>query len=309
MEVKDMPGDTNSTFKKLDLSFTNKKGGSRPLFYGVLFMLVGAMLMYMSWYLVQIWGVGVDFKLCFYPAGGAVLAGQSPYQLGCFYNPFWLMLLFAPLSLLPMETAFTVYTALALAGYVIAVHRIGGGRSAVLLFLLTPFLYASLQYGNIDWLVMLGAALPPTIGVWLVVLKPQLGLVLLALWAYRFWKTGNKGQILKVFAPVAIALVLSIALGWWRVPNIAKMASWNASIFPWGIPAGLLFTWQAFKQDDDRNALAATPFLSPYLAVFSYGLVVMPFLNKPRLMAVVATLSWLGFLYFRMFVLDKAGVR
>lgn len=57
--------------------------------------------------------------------------------------------------------------------------------AAALLF--SPFVIGNASTGNIDWLVVIGLILPRPIGLFLLLLKPQLTAGILLLWLLEAW--------------------------------------------------------------------------------------------------------------------------
>jgi alpha-1,2-mannosyltransferase len=110
------------------------------------------------------WYVPPDFG-DFYGAAEAVLRGENPYQadlsrdwLGFVYPPLLAWLL-APLTLLPLTTAVSVWAALTLLFVVVAL-RILGVRDwrCYPLALLSPFARETIEFGAIDGLLLLAVA-------------------------------------------------------------------------------------------------------------------------------------------------------
>ncbi|GEM_PF-3423390 len=132
--------------------------------------------------------VGVDFGNTFYAVGRAIWSGQSPYSVRSFLSPPWVLPLIAPLGILPLQWAWGIFTTIGLGAYLIAFVRMRLKPIVLALLMLSPFVWFNLYYGNIDWLILLGATLPPQWGIWLLVIKPQMSAVLIALWAYRLWR-------------------------------------------------------------------------------------------------------------------------
>jgi hypothetical protein len=243
---------------------------------------------------------GIDFIKHFYPAGRSIWIGKSPYTIDGFYNPPWLLLLLTPLSLLPVKSALVIYMMVILGGFIVAVKRMGARPLDIIFIGFSPWLLLLIGYANIDWLVLLGATLPIQLGVWLVLLKPQMSLILILLWLRRSWRKGGVKQLIVQFGPVLVAFLLSYLLGLWQTPDYGKMQIWSADIWPYGIPIGLALAFIALKRDDDLIALAAAPFVSPYLSIFSWIVVLLPTLRKPRWLFILALLSWIGLMVWRI---------
>jgi hypothetical protein len=224
--------------------------------------------------------VGVDFHVVFYPAARAVIERTSPYSVQGFYNPPWLLPLLSPLGLLPEKLAWGVFVTGGLVCYLTAFARAGMDRLEIVLAMFSPLVLYGLWYGNIDFLVLLGAMLPVKYGIWLVSLKPQMGAVLLLLWARR-----GEWRVVLLAGTGVLAVML------FRPPPIGDMF-WNTSVWPWGIPTGVALAVLAFLRNDERLALGAGPFLSPYVAVPSWVTVLPPLQGRRKLLIVFLVLSW-----------------
>ncbi len=138
---------------------------------------------------------------------------------------------------------------------------------------------------------MLGATLPAAWGAWLVFLKPQVSIVLMILWI--------KPKKWLVLLPVLTLGVLML-LAWYRLPNLSGV-NWSASIWPYGIPIGLALAWFAWKREDVFLALAASIFLSPYVAIQSWVFVLLPLTRKKWLLGVGVLISWVATFLFLKF--------
>jgi hypothetical protein len=232
--------------------------------------------------------MGVDFTLL-YPAGKAVWSLQNPYVAApLFFNPPWALLILTPLSLLPIQAARWLWLVLAMVGYFIVFKRLNLSKFATIAMFLSPFVYFDLGIGNLDWLVLLGATLPPTFGSWVVFLKPQISFALIALWV----KQKNWLAVLPV-----IALGILFLVGFWNLPTTKEML-WSADIFPYGVPIGLTLIYFAFKKNDNLLALAAMPFLSPYLALQSWIFALLPLTRNKYLLSIGVVASWIFAVWF-----------
>lgn len=226
-----------------------------------------------------------DFRI-FYAAGRALLSGDNVYAVSGYYSPLNVAIMAAPLSLLPYELAARFNAALGLMAYCAAMWRIFN-RRVLWLALLAPFGVLVAWYGNIDSLVLLGATLPNMAGVWLMLLKPQMGLIgaLILLYKRRDWLTG---------ALVAATFGLSIRAGWLQSSPVNEI--WNFSLFPFGLLIGLPLAWAAWRKRDALIGLGAAVFISPYVSVISWIAAMPLFKANRRLMAFGLALSWALFI-------------
>jgi hypothetical protein len=85
-----------------------------------------------------------------------------------------------------------------------------------------------------------------------------------------WWK--RQGFTWRMFIPLAGVIALSFTVwGLWftRVGLPWNVGAWNFAPFPYFIPLGLYMLYRAYQTDDAFLAAAATPFLTPYIAVYS----------------------------------------
>lgn len=222
-------------------------------------------------------------------AGRAVLAGINPYTLPDklnFYTPAWSLVLLAPLSLVPFRI---VAIGWVLATYITWIAVLRAYRTDWLgcaLFLVNPFFIYGLALGSYDWLALLGLFLPMQAGVWFLLLKPQLSVGLLA------WHTQRVGiwQAVRDYWLAGIVFAGSLLLGFYRADVLD--VPWNLSLGWFGVPIGLLMVWQSFTRGDSMYALAAAPFLSPYVAIQTWALPLLLLTRDRRILAVGVIVSW-----------------
>jgi hypothetical protein len=233
--------------------------------------------------------VGIDIRDLL-QAGRAVWALQNPYQETiAFYSPPWMLFIIAPLSLLPGQSAFILWTLIGIAAYLTAFRRMGMDWSAVYVLLFSPFVVGNLVFGNYDWLVLLGGTLVPTVGIWFLAVKPQLGVALAGLWAWRSFKISWRSFLLIVL-PILMAFLLSFIFGY-RFPDPNDLR-WSKDIWPWGIPIGMAIAFFAYRRQDLLLSLAAAPFLSPYVSWHSWIVVLLPLSRNRWALAAGIVASW-----------------
>lgn len=234
--------------------------------------------------------VGWDFRTFFLPAGQAILAGRSPYTVSGFYNPPWLSILFVPLVLLPEHLAWGLYLALNIYAYVIGLIRLRFRLAGILLVMLSPYVFYSLWYGNVDGLIILGATLPPGVGVWLILLKPQMSLILIGLWFYQSRLQGWKIRM-RDFGLACLVFLVSWLVGLRPDLNMSQV-SWNITAWPWGVLPGLALASLSLSQDSVHLALAASPFFSPYSSPQSWVVTLLPVGRNLAVLLFGALLGW-----------------
>jgi hypothetical protein len=208
-----------------------------------------------------------DWVLVFRPAAREILSWRSPYNIDGFYNPPWALFPLLPLALLPAPFGTLVISLSALAIYYTAARRFGASPSIMVVLLLSVPIFSDLVYVNINWLVMLGVFLPPQIGLFFVLAKPQIGVAIAIYWLFETWRGKGFKLVLQVFAPVTIAFAASLLIyGLWPLRSAGMIDHpWNMSLWPGSIPLGLAFLVYALRKRDIRFALVAAPMFSPYV--------------------------------------------
>lgn len=225
----------------------------------------------------------IDWSNTYRPAVALLLAGQSPYASKWFYNPPWALLPLVPLSLLPETVGRLILFGLCLVLFAYVAIKLGARRLSLIAFLLSPPVVMSLYTGNLDALALAGAVLPPWIGLFFISIKPQVGAGLALFWLVDAYRKGGALNLVRTFAPIASAFLISFILyGPWPLDAPALVdKSYNASLFPLSLSAGLPLLVASFRLWRSRLALAAGPFLSPYLSFQSWSASLTGLLHRP----------------------------
>jgi hypothetical protein len=239
-----------------------------------------------------------DFT-CFYQAGSAIVSFQSPYSAECYYSPVWVALLFSPLSVFTRDIAYRIYAAILFVSYIFIIWKISKQRLHIsLIASFSPFVYMTMQYGNIDWLVLLGLISPKIIGIWLITTKPQMGFTLAILWGWRIFKERGAKSLFITFAPVTLGLIVSFLLGM-RLPNPENLSAWSADIWPFGLLLGIPFLVIAIQKKDDYLALATAPLLAPYFGPMSWAAILPVAMRSRKYITVALVFSWFLIIIWR----------
>ena len=251
-----------------------------------------------------------DWTGTFQPVGSLLLQGRSPYEQPLFVNPPWAGLLILPFAILPPALGRGALLVVSLAALIYTTWRLHAPRVAAIALLLSPTAIGSLLAANLDSIVILGAFLPPAWGLLLLMVKPQIGVGPAAFDLVESWHTGRVGRVLRVFLPVVVASGVSAFLfPVWVDRMLHKPANvWNRSLFPYGIPIGLLFLWLSVRFRNVFWALASTPFFAPYLTfptwlVVQVGLLnedVEKFVRRDILHVVLSAALWVVMLVFHL---------
>jgi len=166
----------------------------------------------------------------------------------------------------------------------------------MIIFLLSAPVLSCLAYGQTDWLPLLGFFMPPWVGLFFVLLKPQFGIGIALYWLYR---AGQERRVIKTFAPVVGAFLLSFVIyGLWPLTwgNLLQRAG-SLPFWPWTIAVGLML----LMRRQEKCAWAVGPFLSQYGCIQSWVGVLLATLAGPKklLLAVWGALWVYHFLMYQ----------
>ncbi|HTP01346.1 MAG TPA: hypothetical protein VMJ64_08235 [Anaerolineales bacterium] len=236
-----------------------------------------------------------DWHFTFYPAVVYLLHGQNPYQVATLHNPVWALLPLVPFALFGETAGGWLFAIFSLFTYGFVAYRLKARPWALAAFLLSPPVLNSLILGNIDALILWGFLLPAPIGLFLVLAKPQLGIGIAIYWGYVAWKEGRMRKLVITFLPVTIFFCASFAIfGNWLASrgDDVVAAYWNASLFPWSVPAGIMLLYLGLKYLKQRMAIASSPLLSPYVSFGSYSVALVGLLGTELWMITTVVALW-----------------
>ncbi|MCC6905244.1 MAG: hypothetical protein IT326_05320 [Anaerolineae bacterium] len=238
---------------------------------------------------------GVDWYAVFRPAGLAVLQGESPYSVPGFRNAPWAILPVLPFAWLPANTGRAAYLLLSLIAFAYAAYKLGAPPLTLIAFLLSPPVLHCLLNANNDWLPLLGFVLPPQIGLFFVVVKPQMGIAMVLYWLIETLREGGWRRTVQTFAPVTIVTLASFVLfGFWPERFLEPTTYiQNDSLWPASIPIGLALLAAAIKRRTPEYAMAASPCLSPYLILHSWSGALITLVRNPAEMLAAVGGLWL----------------
>jgi hypothetical protein len=130
-----------------------------------------------------------------------------------------------------------------------------------------------------------------------VLIKPQMGFVMALYWLVESWRTGGFGAVVRTFAPVTVALGFSfLVFGNWTAGRQSDLLGsfWNASMWPWSLPVGLVLTGLAIRDRRIEFGMSASPFLSPYLAYHSWAAVLVALLRNDFQLVLAVVGMWIA---------------
>lgn len=239
---------------------------------------------------------GVDWVHVFQPAARALLRWQSPYTVEGYFNAPWSLLPLLPLAVLPDNWGYASLVLFSLIAFTYTAYRLGAKPLAMIALLLSPPVIHDLLNGNIDALVVLGFVFPPQIGLFFLLIKPQIGIAVALFWLIEAWRQNKLKEILRVFTPCGLVFLGSFLIyGFWPIRfGIEIGLWWNASLWPVSIPVGIVLVVAAIRRRQIRFAMAASPCFSPYVLLHSWvGALLALVAQTPEFIAAVFGL-WLA---------------
>lgn len=219
--------------------------------------------------------VGVDWKGAFQPAALKLLMGESPYQITSFFNPPWVLFPLLPIALLSPALGSAVMYVLNLFSYLFVTMKLKTNFWLIIIFLFFSKMLLNSINGNIEGLLAIGFVLPPQIGLFFILAKPQMGVAVAVFWAIESYRTGGLKETIRIFLPVGLAYIITFMIFGFYIGNSMQLADvwWNSSIFPRGIPIGVILLGIAVWKREIKFAIAASPFFVTYLTPHTWAVV------------------------------------
>jgi len=224
---------------------------------------------------INLTSIGVDWVEYFRPAAQLLLHGHSPYRESGFYNAPWVLLPMLPIALLPVSLGNAFMYSLNIFAYLYVAHKLRMNPLMMVFFVLFSGMQGAALNGNIEGLLALGFILPPQIGLFFLLAKPQFGIGMAVFIGVMAWRENGLGHAVKMFLPVTIAFLLSFLMfGFWpySIQSLGEVW-WNTGIFPYGIPIGLGLLALAVFGREKRFAISSSPFFAPYLTAHTWAVV------------------------------------
>ncbi len=125
------------------------------------------------------------------PATLRILSGRNPYDGINFFNPPWALIPLIPIAILPEKLGNAILGTITLFSFGYTAFKLGAKPLTIFFFLTSPITLYNLIQVNVDWLIPWGLLLPPQIGLFFILIKPQLGAFLALYWFYDSWKKGG----------------------------------------------------------------------------------------------------------------------
>ena len=217
--------------------------------------------------------IGCDWETVFYPIITHPL--ENPYQYLAF-NPFWAFIGLLPLSLFSLKLSYVINFVGNLAAYIYSLRKLKISWLFIVAFCLLPITLANSINGNIEGYVSLGFILPPQIGLFFLLSKVQIGLPVAIFFAVKIYRGNGIKQLFFTFLPVMIGFVISFLIygNWMAKSNVLFDISWNRSIFPYGLPIGIIALLLSLYTGKIGFAIFSACFFSPYFTGHTWSFVI-----------------------------------
>lgn len=217
------------------------------------------------------------------------LNSKNPYSDGFqIFNPPWVIPILTPFVLFPYGRELFFVVSIAALAWV--AYRLGASHLGVIAFALSPLVFDSLIWGNIEGLVLIGLVVNPVIGIILLALKPQMTIAVIAFIIIEY-----KQSRLKLIAPLVILSLLSvISCGFWfmRLLDYGNVSNINLSLFPWSIPIGIALFAQSLRTHNIRYALAASPMFFPSVSPPVWLVVFLALVSETPKISIASASAW-----------------
>ena len=218
---------------------------------------------------------GIDWTHTYRPAALAVLSGKSPFTVDIFFSAPWAVLPLIPFAILPEQIGRGFIFVIGILVFAYTAIRLGAKPIALTAFLLSPPIWHCLLNSNIEWMPLVAYVLPPKFGLFLIPIKPQIGIGAAIFWLSEAWRNRNIREFIGDFAPATLLLGLSfVVFGVWPLrftDTLALTQEYNQSLWPMSIPVGLGLLAYAIRKQSIRHAMAASPCLSPYVLLHAWS--------------------------------------
>jgi len=205
---------------------------------------------------------------------------RAPWEEGTPLFP-WATLILMPLRFFTSRMATAILNSLSVVLIALLIKRYDGNVLFTIPVMLSPFGYWLFATGQTDAVVLASIFLPSGFDL-LLFWKPQVI-------AQAFWVRGLAQPKIYLISSIALFAVSLLIWGFWP-KDILQFGQeqliggwWNRSLWPYGIPMGLLMIYWSLKKKDDGYGVIASPLLFPYVNGPSYiGLVAVVAAKWPK---------------------------
>ena len=246
----------------------------------------------------------------FYAATRNIFSGHGPYETMGYLLPPWADLVLLPFVLFSENIPQGLMFGVSLFTLIFIMWRLRLPPVGAAAFLISPTAVGALLIHNIDPFVVAGILFPPAWGLFLLLMKPQIGFGLTIYYLVEAWRIGRFSKVFKTFAPISFVYILSMVIFPIWIDRILHQPQdpWNRSFFPYAIPIGIFLLWFSIQRRNPYYALASAPFFTPYLTFYTYIVVQIGFMHpdvekyirRDLLQIVFSLFLWAMMLIFRL---------
>jgi len=240
--------------------------------------------------------VGIDWRDTYRPAALAIVEGKSPYSVEIYYAAPWAAWLLVPLAILPYTLGRLIIFLVSLMAFAFVAWRLGAKPLSMLVFLCSAAVIGCLNNGNIEWMALLAVVSPMWLGLILIAVKPQVGIGLGLYWAVVAWKEKGIRHVLWSVVPVAALTLWSFVLyGFWPL-RFSQTLAWsvdNTSLGLQSLFVGAVLLVRSVRVQNKSMAMAAGPFLSPYVLQFTWSACLVGLLDSPAELLAAVICLWI----------------
>jgi hypothetical protein len=212
---------------------------------------------------------GVDYVRFFRPA----FLADDAYAVAGFYNPPWMLVLVGSFEVFG-DQRLAVWVTANLCAFVWVCVRLKMPLWCVLPFVVFSGALMGVFVGNVEGLTALGLVLPAPLGMVLLMLKPQIGLAVMAFHVVDACVHEGWRRAVLIVLPVLVLFAVSVALygGWFLKPLDLVGREWNTiNYFPMGVPLGAALVVAGVARRNVGYALMAVPFTAPYMIFHTWA--------------------------------------
>lgn len=249
----------------------------------------------------------VDWIIAFRPAVWEMLSWRSPYNIQGVFNPPWTFIMLIPLALIPPKLGAILLSLITFFSLLFISLRLGASLPIAISFLVIPQIaFKAITNPNIGFLAAFGFILPPQIGLFFLAIKPQIGIAVAIYWLIEAWLSGGWREVVRVFAPITIALSIAVLIYGPFMLKATHLLDHESirhayPLWPYTLPAGFALLLLAIKKREKSLSITASPFVSPYVASYTYPFALLGLMNYPIYYYSSYIGMWLIYLILRFF--------